>query len=416
MEPRTTIDRLLSARADSQPARAAFAVGRADVALSWRELAVFVSGWSIALADAAPRRTRVAVRIADPLAFIGAYLAGLDAAMVVVPLSRELGRGECVERMAAFGVDLVLTDDADLCVGTPTPTHLVDARDGVVLARLGADGAREHTSPDDGLPPTSAAAAGSALLTTGGTTGSPKAVLLDEQRLLYAAAAIVRHHRLGPADVGYSPLPLSQVNAQVVGILAALLSGATLVVDEGFHPDHWDVVAGYRATWLNTVPAILALLADLPAPDESVARRLRFARSTSAPLTLPVERAFERHTGVGVLETYGMTEAASQITANPLRPERRRPGSVGLPVAVDVRVVDPAGHECRPDVEGTVEIRGASVIDWYELPGGGRAKATDSRGWLRTDDLGRQDLYGFLTLAGRTEVPRFRRPEPHAFS
>ena len=76
------------------------------------------------------------------------------------------------------------------------------------------------------------------------------------------------------------------------------------------------------------MPAILTILAAEPA-ERPLPRAVRFVRSASAPLPVPVLERFEQRWRVPVVETYGMTEAASQITANPL--DARRPGSVGLP-------------------------------------------------------------------------------------
>jgi acyl-CoA synthetase (AMP-forming)/AMP-acid ligase II len=101
---------------------------------------------------------------------------------------------------------------------------------------------------------------------------------------------------------------------------------------------------------------------------------------------VPVLERFERRWGVPVVETYGMTEAASQITANPL--DARRPGSVGLPVGVELRVRD-----------GRVEIRGPGVIRAYA--GGEGADRFGADGWLDTGDIGRLDEDGYLYLSGR---------------
>src|SRR5262249_44798236 len=92
--------------------------------------------------------------------------------------------------------------------------------------------------------------------------------------------------------------------------------------------------------------------------------------------------------GISVLETYGMTEAASQITANPLDPSRRRPGSVGVPVGVQVRVLDESGRPVPTGVVGEVGIKGTSV---------------SGRGWLATGDMGWLDEDGFLWLEGRDD-------------
>jgi acyl-CoA synthetase (AMP-forming)/AMP-acid ligase II len=135
---------------------------------------------------------------------------------------------------------------------------------------------------------------------------------------------------------------------------------------------------------------------DAPDPGAAVARRIRFVRSASAPLAPAVRERFEARFGIGVLETYGMTEAASQITANPLRAAERRPGSVGRPVGVELRIVEAGadGPDRRPlpvGHVGEVEIRGPSV------------SAASPGGWLATADLGRLDEDGFLYLAGRSD-------------
>ena len=95
-------------------------------------------------------------------------------------------------------------------------------------------------------------------------------------------------------------------------------------------------MAERRVTWINAVPAIISRLADLRS-DENVPPGVRFIRSASAPLPVAAADRFEERTGIPVVETYGMTEAASQITAHPLSVPRRA-GSVGVAVGVELRV------------------------------------------------------------------------------
>jgi acyl-CoA synthetase (AMP-forming)/AMP-acid ligase II len=244
------------------------------------------------------------------------------------------------------------------------------------------------------------------LLSSSGTTGTPKIVPLTERQLLAAAGRVAAHHGLGPGERGYSPLPLFHVNAQVVGLLSALVAGAGLVVDRRFHrTDFWTLLASWQVTWLNAVPAVLAILADAPAPDAATAARLRFARSASAPLPPAVQTRFEERAGVSVLETYGMTEAASQVTANPLETAARQPGSAGLPVGLALRVVDPDGLPCLAGETGAVEIRGRDVVRHYLEPGRDQRlrAARNAAGWLVTGDVGRLDDRGFVFLTGRAD-------------
>ena len=242
------------------------------------------------------------------------------------------------------------------------------------------------------------------MLSSSGTTGPPKVVRLGEAKLLYAANCVVSHHGLSERDRGFNPLPLFHINAEVVGLLSTLVAGSCLVLDDRFHrAAFWDVMARRGITWINAVPAIVSRLAD-PGQDETIPPGIRFIRSASAPLSGAAADRFEATTGIPVVESYGMTEAASQITAQPLSLPRR-PGSVGLPVGVELRIVrqaDPVGSRLEaPEYHiGHIEIRGPSVVGSYD--GNGHSDRF-ADGWLRTGDLGHRDADGFVYLDARTD-------------
>jgi acyl-CoA synthetase (AMP-forming)/AMP-acid ligase II len=318
----------------------------------------------------------------EPTSFAALFVSLIAAGVIVVPLDPAAPVAAQRELLARSGARAVIRTHAvrptiDVDLGVPT----MDLRPDLL--------------PPPGpwwpvAPPADRAhlgGTGGVLLFSSGSTGPRKAVLLDEPRLLHVARAVAEHHRLTPADRGYNPLPLFHVNAEVVAVLGSLVSGGALVLDDRFHRTGFvDLIAGRRVTWINAVPAILSILAGQPG-ETPLPASVRFVRSASAPLPVPVLRRFERRYGVPVLETYGMTEAASQITANPLAGPRK-PGSVGLPVGVELRVV-----------EGRVQIRGPGVIDRY--PDGEGADRFDADGWLDTGDVGRLDDDGYLFLLGR---------------
>jgi len=245
------------------------------------------------------------------------------------------------------------------------------------------------------------------IMASSGTTGPRKIIPLSEAQLLGTAAAVARHHRLTPDDRGYCPLPLFHINGLVVGVLSTLVAGSTMVLDSRFSRSRfWAIAAAHDVTWLNLVPAIIGRLADSPPPPAGVADGIRFARSASAPLAPGTLGRFEGRCGISVLETYGMTEAASQIAANPIDLRRRRPGSVGLGVGIDIRIVDETGHPVRHDTVGAVEIRGDQVVShyWAATDHGLLARpARRAGGWLSTGDLGCFDEDGFLYLVGRSD-------------
>jgi acyl-CoA synthetase (AMP-forming)/AMP-acid ligase II len=227
--------------------------------------------------------------------------------------------------------------------------------------------------------------------------------LLREDQLAHVAATVAGHHRLTSADRGYCCLPLFHVNAEVVGLLATLAARACLVLDRGFsRRGFWPLIAEREITWINAVPAIITVLAMDP-PVVPVPGRIRFVRSASAPLPPVTLERFEDAFGIPVVETYGMTEAASMITANPVDGPRKA-GSAGRAAGTEVRVAERAGSGYRPCPAGTVgrvQIRGRGVIRQYAQ--GGPAGAIDAQGWLDTGDLGHLDSDGYLFLAGRSD-------------
>jgi acyl-CoA synthetase (AMP-forming)/AMP-acid ligase II len=101
-----------------------------------------------------------------------------------------------------------------------------------------------------------------------------------------------------------------------------------------------------------------------------------------------------------VVEAYGMTEAAHQMTSNPLPPRARKPGSVGVPAGPEVAVMDEAGRLLPSGEIGEVVIRGPNVTPGYEANPVANAKAF-TNGWFRTGDQGVVDPDGYLRLTGR---------------
>src|SRR6202012_140239 len=248
----------------------------------------------------------------------------------------------------------------------------------------------------DRSPVTSANPGGGIFLSTSGTTGTPKGILLPDEQLAHTAVSVVEAHRLTRADRGYCSLPLFHVNAEVVGVLATLKAGAYLAVDRKFsRRGFWDIIRDRDITWVNAVPAIISILSMDPPADPPA--RLRFVRSASAPLPLASLERFQRALGVPVIETYGMTEAASMITANPLDGPRK-PGSAGKPAGSEVRIGSLDGTASGPKEVGPVLIRGRGIITGYAS--GGRPGAIDRDGWLDTGDLGYLDQDGYLFLVG----------------
>lgn len=257
----------------------------------------------------------------------------------------------------------------------------------------------------DASPHDVPAAEGSVRLTTSGTTGEPKGVILTASQIAWTADHIRSSHRLTSADRGLTPLPFFHVNAPVVSLCASLMAGATVVIAPRFSRQRfWEWVEREEITWASIVPTIVALLLQTEKPA-FLPGKLRFVRTASAPLPAAHLLAFESRFGVPVVETYGLSEAGSQVAANPVPPGKRKPGSVGVPVGVEMRVcvprLDADDHSLTPVAvghEGEICVKGPGVIAGYE---GGAGAESFVGGWFRTGDVGHQDSEGYIYITGR---------------
>jgi acyl-CoA synthetase (AMP-forming)/AMP-acid ligase II len=339
-----------------------------------------------------PPGARIVVRLSEPVEYATALVAIIAAGRVAVPLDpgapdSDVARVLGVARPAAV-VYRMDAPSGDAPAGRPG-----EATGPFEIAEFDFD----VVDSVDPVRPTSDG--GGIFLCTSGTTGTPKGILLRERQLAHVASSVADCHRLTAADRGYCSLPLFHVNAEVVGVLATLRAGARLALDRKFsRRGFWELISEHEITWINAVPAIISILAIEPPAARPAA--LRFVRSASAPLPLAALERFEGALGVPVVETYGMTEAASMITANPVD-GLRKPGSAGRPASAQVRVELADGGAARAGQIGRVRIRGAGVITSYDS--GGRPGVIDADGWLDTSDLGYLDADGYLFLVGRSD-------------
>jgi acyl-CoA synthetase (AMP-forming)/AMP-acid ligase II len=386
---------LIERRATSTPSAVYLEDARSDRSITYADLARAVSAWnaffqSIGLASGAP----VIVAVNDPLGFAVVHLAVIASGRRSIPINPELPDGEPSRTSALIGgaaLVVVSRQDQDQDHGLGLSVAVIEER------TFEPGSVRLSESPVTDLGPIAGGSAGgAAVLFTSGSTGSPKGVELTEGQLLLVAAAVARNNRLTSGDRGFNSLPLFHINAEVVGLLSTLVAGATLVLDASFHRTaFWELMAERRITWLNAVPAILAVLTRGGEPLPAMG--LRFIRSASAPLPDAVRTALA---DVPLVLSWGMTEGASQITATPIGAAAHA-GSVGLPLGSEVVVRDPDGATLPAGEVGALWIRGAGIVRHYLFDQ--HAERFDPEGWLNTGDLGRIDDDGFVYLAGRSD-------------
>ncbi|MEX0806422.1 MAG: AMP-binding protein [Candidatus Binatia bacterium] len=240
------------------------------------------------------------------------------------------------------------------------------------------------------------------VLHTSGTTSTPKRVPLTHRNLCASAFSIRNTLHLTSGDRCLNVMPLFHIHGLIGGLLSSLAAGASFAVTTDFDSDRFfDWMAELKPTWYTAVPAIhqAILRSGRDRIERAKESRLRFIRSSSAPLPRQFMAQLEEVFKVPVIEAYGMTEASHQITSNPLPPSQRKVGSVGVPSHTEVAIMDEVGNVLAAEKRGEIVLRGANVTAGYEP----NEANTDSftNGWLRTGDLGYFDSDGYLFLTGR---------------
>jgi acyl-CoA synthetase (AMP-forming)/AMP-acid ligase II len=239
------------------------------------------------------------------------------------------------------------------------------------------------------------------VLHTSGSTGRPKRVPLRHFNLAVSSANIANTYALSEEDVSLCIMPLFHIHGLIGSVMATLLSGGTVVIPTKFNAlSFWRTVREHRVTWYSGVPTMHQVLLARTHQKPVEAETLRFIRSCSAPLSSQLINKIEDLFGVPFVEAYGMTEAAHQMTSNPLPPRHRKAGSVGVGTGLRISIMDKDGNHLGTNQRGEVAIQGANVFRGYENNPEANARAFVN-GWFRTGDEGLLDADCYLHLTGR---------------
>jgi len=239
------------------------------------------------------------------------------------------------------------------------------------------------------------------ILLTSGTAARPKMVPLTHRNVCLSAQNAGRVLSLTPHDRLLNALPLFHAHGLISGLLTALAAGSSVIATAGFDaPSFFGWMRDLQPTWYTAVPTIhRALLTAAEAnPDRARGSSLRVIRSASSSLAPAILHGLETMFGVPVLETYGMTEAASQIAANPF--DLRKIGSVGRAAGPEIAIMDETGRMLASGERGEIMLRGPNMSRGY-YNDEEATRAAFRNGWFRTGDLGYLDADGYLFIVGR---------------
>ncbi|MEV5713028.1 acyl-CoA synthetase [Amycolatopsis mediterranei] len=371
---------------------------------------------------------RLGIRRGDAVALIAPNCAELipatlaaQLAGIAAPVNGALSREHLAELLRRSGARVLITAGPELDAGTwdtvrdpgvepaailvlrPTgatsPATPLPAVDGVLIGYLDELAAAEDTTAFAGESPRSGDLA--AVFHTGGTTGAPKLAAHTHGNEVADAWMLAANSLFDSDSVLFAALPLFHVNALVVTLLAPLFKGQHVVWagplgyrDPALYGEFWRIVEHYRIASMSAVPTVYAVLAQVPVNADIGS--LRFAMVGASPLPAAVRAGFEDHTGVPLLEGYGLTEATCASARS--FPDTPRPGAVGQRLPYQRMKVE----------DGVLRIGGPTVFPGYVTGRDDHGLVLDglgklAGGWLDTGDFAEVDEDGFVFLRGRAK-------------
>ncbi|WP_244645827.1 AMP-binding protein [Bradyrhizobium campsiandrae] len=241
---------------------------------------------------------------------------------------------------------------------------------------------------------------------TSGTTGSPKGVTLTHHNILNNGYFTGRAMRLTEVDRICIPVPLYHCFGMVMGNLASVTLGTTMVYPgEGFDPlATLRTIEQEKCTALYGVPTMFIAELDHPEFKTFDLTSLRTGIMAGAPCPIEVmKRVVSEMNMRDVTIAYGMTETSpvsfQSATDDPLE---RRVSTVGrIHPHVEVKVVDLEGRIVKRGERGELCTRGYSVMLGYWEEKEKTGDVLDAAGWMHTGDLATIDDEGYCNIVGR---------------
>ncbi len=241
---------------------------------------------------------------------------------------------------------------------------------------------------------------------TSGTTGAPKAATLTHHNIVNNAYFVGETMALGEQDRLCIPVPMYHCFGMVLGTLACVARGATMVLtSEGFDPlAVLESVQAERCTALHGVPTMFIAALDHPDFHEFDLSSLRTGIIAGAPCPVELMKRLiaEMHLDE-ITIAYGMTETGPvSFQTSVDDPVERRVTTVGRVLPhTEVKIVDEQGRLVPPNTPGELLTRGYCVMPGYWEDPERTAKAIDRAGWIKSGDIATLDEEGYCNIVGR---------------
>ncbi|MCD6526076.1 MAG: AMP-binding protein [Desulfuromonas sp.] len=241
---------------------------------------------------------------------------------------------------------------------------------------------------------------------TSGTTGFPKGVMLTHHNIVNNGFNIGECMRFTEQDRLCIPVPFFHCFGCVLGVLACVTHGSTMVPVETFTPEAvLKTVAAEKCTALHGVPTMFIAELEFPGFDQYDLTSLRTGIMAGSPCPIEVMKRVIRDMNISEITiAYGQTEASPVITQTRTDdPVELRVATVGRALPdVEVKVIDiETGATLPAGKQGELCSRGYLVMKGYYKMPDATAAAIDDEGWLHSGDLAVMDENGYCKITGR---------------
>ena len=346
------------------------------------------------------RGDTVAIVLSNSPEFVIAFFATMRLNAVAMPLNPNYTASELGRFLSEKPVRVIVTDAgrAQRC--------FKDAPNSMQVVVVSSGG-----EPNFDPMPCGEAFEGDALyLFTSGSTGSTKRVLFTQRNLFCEARNFVESTGIGPTDTILCPVPLYHSYGLCLGMLDAVYTGATLVLepqpDEPFSlrcPRTLELLREENVRVFPAVPWQFAVLADIPGNVLGAFRDVVWCMSSGDMLPRRTYDSFLARTGRSIRSFYGSTEAGS-VTMETGPEVEVLFESVGAPLKnVSISVRNPSGEAMAPGATGEVWIASPALPPTGYDDDEERSRQVFRDGWYNSGDLGHVDFRERLFLTGRKQ-------------
>ncbi|WP_436701569.1 class I adenylate-forming enzyme family protein [Nocardioides sp. BYT-33-1] len=344
--------------------------------------------------------THVGLLVNNGLDSVPMEFAAIKAGIVRVPLNARLSLDEHADMLTGSRTGVIVAD-ATLAGRANELAATIPGLRAIALDDLLAPTAEPVGDPGvalDADDPT-------LLLYTSGTTGRLKAVV-HTQGSYGAICSNILANLIDPQPDSVMLHAASLIHASGTFVLPYWIRGAASAILPGFEPAAFvEAIATYRATEINLVPTMFAMLHDSGALDGADLSSLRKVVYGASPMPRPVLRRSIEAFGPILTQYYGQTEAPLCIAVldEHAHADEALWGACGMPASdVDLRLLDEDGNDVAPGGIGEIALRAPFRMQGYFEAAELNAQTTTADGWLRTRDLARFDDRGYLHLVDRT--------------